>query len=418
MQLLSPLFICFTTLFIFNSITAQDKIWQRHVIDSSFSGADGVRLADVNGDHLPDIATGWEEEGISKVYLHPGHAGVKENWPSVIVGKTPSVEDAVFADLDEDGAMDVITSTEKNNKKVYISWGPKNPKDYLDASKWATQVLAASDGLMQWMFAIPAQIDGINGTDLVVGAKNQKAKIGWFQAPENARELSEWRWHPISSASWVMSLFIRDMDLDGDMDIITSDRKKGETNGVRWMENPGEMISQKKEWKNHFIGAKNLEVMFMDMADLDGDGLEDIIVTERSTQKIFFIRKLDGWGHHWKSYSIAIPEKTGSAKAVKVGDINGDGKPDLVHSTNTMNDDGKAGIYWVSYTSDPTLNQWTWHELSGSVGYKFDRMELLDLDGDGDLDVLTTEENYGPKSKGLGVIWYENPTRDPISNLK
>ena len=101
-----------------------------------------------------------------------------------------------------------------------------------------------------------------------------------------------------------------------------------------------------------------------------------------------------------------------------MGDINGDGKPDLVHSTNTMNDDGKAGIYWVSYTSDPTLNQWTWHELSGSVGYKFDRMELLDLDGDGDLDVLTTEENYGPKSKGLGVMWYENPTHDPISNLK
>ena len=115
---------------------------------------------------------------------------------------------------------------------------------------------------------------------------------------------------------------------------------------------------------------------------------------------------------------LVIPEKTGSAKAVKVGDINGDGKLDLVHSTNTMNDDSKAGIYWVSYTSDPTDNQWTWHELSGSIGYKFDRIELLDLDGDGDLDVLTTEENYGTKSKGLGVIWYENPINDPISNLK
>jgi hypothetical protein len=38
-------------------------------------------------------------------------------------------------------------------------------------------------------------------------------------------------------------------------------------------------------------------------------------------------------------------------------------------------------------------------------------MELLDLDGDGDLDVLTCEENYGPDSQGLGVIWYENPIK-------
>jgi hypothetical protein len=33
-------------------------------------------------------------------------------------------------------------------------------------------------------------------------------------------------------------------------------------------------------------------------------------------------------------------------------------------------------------------------------------MELVDLDGDGDLDVLTCEERAG-----LGVIWYENPAR-------
>ena len=39
-------------------------------------------------------------------------------------------------------------------------------------------------------------------------------------------------------------------------------------------------------------------------------------------------------------------------------------------------------------------------------GVKHDLVPLIDLDGDGDLDVLTTEE-----TKGLGVVWYENPTR-------
>ena len=38
-----------------------------------------------------------------------------------------------------------------------------------------------------------------------------------------------------------------------------------------------------------------------------------------------------------------------------------------------------------------------------------DRIELLDLDGDGDLDVLTCEERQN--KNGLGVIWYENPAR-------
>jgi hypothetical protein len=35
------------------------------------------------------------------------------------------------------------------------------------------------------------------------------------------------------------------------------------------------------------------------------------------------------------------------------------------------------------------------------------------LDGDGDLDVITTEEHDNAKggNGGLGVIWYENPAK-------
>ena len=64
---------------------------------------------------------------------------VRENWPSVIVGKTSSVEDAVFADLNDDGAVDEVTSSEGKNKKVYINWAPSKPNHYLDSSKWETK---------------------------------------------------------------------------------------------------------------------------------------------------------------------------------------------------------------------------------------------------------------------------------------
>ena len=45
------------------------------------------------------------------------------------------------------------------------------------------------------------------------------------------------------------------------------------------------------------------------------------------------------------------------------------------------------------------------NDISGrTTGIKFDRIELLDLDQDGDLDLLTCEER-----DNLGLIWYENP---------
>jgi len=40
---------------------------------------------------------------------------------------------------------------------------------------------------------------------------------------------------------------------------------------------------------------------------------------------------------------------------------------------------------------------------------KFHNIAIRDLDGDLDLDVVTTGENAGPGSRGLGDIWYENP---------
>src|SRR5512140_1594282 len=60
--------------------------WARHVIDNSSQGADGIRLADVNGDGLLDIATGWEEGGFGRAYINPGFAASRNHWPYVTVG--------------------------------------------------------------------------------------------------------------------------------------------------------------------------------------------------------------------------------------------------------------------------------------------------------------------------------------------
>lgn len=45
------------------------------------------------------------------------------------------------------------------------------------------------------------------------------------------------------------------------------------------------------------------------------------------------------------------------------------------------------------------------HELSGADGVKHDLIATVDVDSDGDLDAITTEE------VNRGVIWYENPSQ-------
>jgi hypothetical protein len=378
--------------------------WPRHTIDSSSSGADGVKLADINGDGRLDIVTGWEEGGVTRLYLHPGFNKVRKEWPAVPVGKTPKVEDAVFADMNNDGQLDVVSCTENGSEKIFIHWAPNN--DFLNSEKWEQNILPASDGRMMWMYAEPLQVDGQYGVDLLAAGKGENAQLGWFEAPEKAGDLGRWKWHEITPVGWVMSMILRDMDRDGDVDVVITDRK-GALAGCRWLENPGEPAARKKRWNSHLIGAKDLEVMFMSMADMDGDGVEEAVVSERTAQTIRIYKRMDAGGLEWQERIIALPSFTGMAKSVEVGDVNGDGVQDLVVSTNT-NDQELNGLVWLNGKSIGASKQADFQPVSEAHNAKYDKVELLDIDGDGDLDILICEENHGDDSRGLGVIWYEN----------
>ncbi len=384
------------------------KPWKRHIIDDTSRGADGARLHDVNGDGLQDIATGWEEGGITRVYLHPGHDKVTTMWPAVTVGKTPSVEDAVFCDLDGNGAVDVVSSCEGNTKSILFHWAPMNEDQYLDPDAWKTEAVPVSLGKTRWMFTFPMQVDGKNGIDLIIGSKNPDGMVGWLESPPDPREVADWKFHKLYDASWIMSITSTDLDQDGDLDILLSDRK-AESRGVLWLENPGPR-NAKKAWKEYRIGGSGRgEVMFLDVADLDLDGSEDIIVTLKPDEIHWFRCPVDPT-YPWPSHVITIPrpEIVGFAKGVKIGDMNGDGKPDIVYSCESAVPP-RIGVFWLGYSETPNDSNWAMHDISGPDGIKFDRIELLDLDGDGDLDVLLCEERHG--NKGLGLIWYENPQK-------
>jgi hypothetical protein len=386
---------------------AQETPWKCHIIDNTSQGADGVKLADVNRDGLPDVTTGWEQGGLTRAYLNPGPKKAKENWPFVTIGKTLSVEDAVFADLDEDGAVDVVSCCEGSEQSVFVHWAPKNADEYLQKSKWRSDVIPISKGLTRWMFCIPVQVDQEFGVDLVAGSKAPNTQIGWFELPRDARDLQAYKWHNISPAGWIMSLRSADMDNDGDQDVLTSDRK-GDMRGCRWLENPGPGPKQKEPWRNHFIGCRDKETMFLTLADIDDDRLQDVLAAAKTPNQscIAILRRLDAGGRAWREYVIPYPQRAGSAKAVVVGDIDLDGTKDIVFSCENAKAP-KSGVMWLSRANGPFDGNWQAHDISGPQGIKYDLMELLDLDGDGDLDVLACEESE--KKGGLGVLWYENP---------
>lgn len=379
---------------------APGKPWARHAIDDTSRGADGVKLGDINRDGLPDITTAWEEGGVVRVYLNPGAAKSREPWPRVTVGEVSNGEEAIFADLDGDGRLEVVSGTEGKTKTLYWHRFTGAANELLKSERWRTDAFPVADHTQMWMQAVPMDLDGLNGIDLLVASKNKGAAIGWLQSPTNADDLAAWKYHQLRDAGWLMSVMPDDIDCDGDADAVFSDRK-GSRSGVFWLENPGSKANQQRApWNEHAIGAEGKQVMFIDIGDANGDGRADIAAAAKPLDVYLWLRKTEGgWDEHVLHLDGA---NLGDAKAVKIADVNGDSLPDVLFTCENAKGD-LEGIVWLEQQRN---GPWRQHTLGGPEGLKYDLMETLDLDGDGDLDVLTCEER-----DQLGVIWYENPHR-------
>jgi len=375
--------------------------WARHTVDAADgeahrTGADGVRLGDLDGDGDPDVATGWEEGEMVRVYLNPGPETAKDPWPAVTVGGVEDAEDAVFADLDDDGRLDVVSATEGATRTVFVHWAPAAPTPVTDDSGWKTAPIPATEKRQWWMYTLPLDADDDGDTDLLVGSKNAGASLTWLENPgaETARDLSAWKAHRLCDVGWIMSL--RHFEAEAGSFVLFSDRK-GDHPGVyllpRLAEAPwfGEPI---------LIGGAGEEIMFLDIARLDDDERLDVVAAIRpDTIRVFY--QPDDPAGPWPDTADLDPlpgDRFGTGKAVRVGRLDDDEIPDFAITCENAHR-GKSGVLVSSIHSE-------FRTIGGPDGIKFDRIELLDLDGDGDLDLLTCEERAG-----LGVVWYENPAR-------
>jgi hypothetical protein len=97
---------------------------------------------------------------------------------------------------------------------------------------------------------------------------------------------------------------------------------------------------------------------------------------------------------------------SGTAKAVNAADFDLDGRMDLVFRCESAISP-LQGLMWLKTTNPTQPDFWQPMPISGLDGIKHDLIIINDLDRDGDLDVMTTEEQKD--KRGLGIIWRENP---------
>jgi hypothetical protein len=159
-----------------------------------------------------------------------------------------------------------------------------------------------------------------------------------------------------------------------------------------WLENPGPAKAlEPPNWTRHVISHKGQ--LFFAIGDIDGDGRFEIF----HGHAVKFLLVQDG--EAWSEIPVRTPRKVENARSANLADVDGDGYLDAVCT----------GVphHIVHFNGSLDPRDWSVTLITNSLGDKPDRSVVFDIDGDGDLDFASTEENY--RGTGLGVFWHENP---------
>jgi hypothetical protein len=196
----------------------------------------------------------------------------------------------------------------------------------------------------------------------------------WYKYPG-------WDKMEIASKGWDgVNGEIADVDGDGDNDIVMG--------GVVWFRNPR---SGAGRWAMQRIDTKRAHDI--ELGDLDMDGRLDVVARDQSAfgkagNEIYVY--LQGSPNSWTKHTIPCPHGEG----LKLADMDQDRDPDIV-----------IGGRWYENTRQP--GNWKEHSFTTAWAEPDAKVEVADINGDGHPDiVLTPAELAGERYK---IAWYEGP---------
>ena len=125
-----------------------------------------------------------------------------------------------------------------------------------------------------------------------------------------------------SEAGDVTAVAVTDLDRDGDADVVAATKE----HGIAWYQN---LDGAGRFGARQPISATDGgHAVWMDAADIDGDGDADVIAASLGTQDIFWFENLDGAGR-FGNKKVATPTLRGGI-SVALSDLDGDNDLDLL----------------------------------------------------------------------------------------
>ncbi|MEM7147048.1 MAG: VCBS repeat-containing protein [Verrucomicrobiota bacterium] len=299
------------------------------------------------------------------------------------------VQTAVGADFTNDGRPDIISSS---NGKVRLFIAPD----------WQEVILHSFENPRhQCIHSCVIDVDQDGDPDFI-GAPAQ-GDVFWLQTPEDAHT-QPWTYRPVETElTGIHCLVAGDVNLDGKLDVIANSfQPEGPlANSIVWLEVPADPLNTPHTWPRHVFANGDAAGgnHYMELGDIDGDGQPDITCGAKGDPFIG-----GNWFAWWKNpgpgadpdtpwqKSIVAENQIGATNLIPV-DLNNDLRTDLVASRGHG-----TGVLWFEQTEE---GNWTPHDIDPEMGGPH-CLTTADLDNDGDIDAATCGKD------SMVTRWYEN----------
>ena len=353
---------------------------------ASGNGPNQVVIADLDNDGKPDLIVANDYNNTISLYrnISADHTLTAASFAPPVDLATPtgsySPYGIVAADVDGDGKLDIVASNfGDNNVSVYRN--SCSPGD-ISSNAFAMRVDFPTGAQPQGVAV--GDIDGDGRTDLLV-ANTGTGTISILRNTSVVGSLTAGSFAPkidITTGSGCDSVTVGDLDGDSLPDVVTADAGSDTVSLLRNFSSPGTIAFDAKA----DLATPGYPI-HVKLVDLDGDGKLDLAVACNLPQRYSIYRNTSTVGSLTAdSLAPRIDYPLGGrGHTTAVGDLDGDGKPDLAVATEL---DSMISIFQNTGTPGSFTNSSLTNPINFSTGWNAWGVAVGDLDGDGRPDVV------------------------------